>query len=143
MTLQERIKDDMVKAMKAKDQLKTGILRVVMSDFARIKTGADKKITDDQALKCIRTAYNGAEEMSHNPFHKSKSEAEMKVLESYLPTMLSEEHIEGIVSGVMRARGWNDMSCMGKLMGEVKKHPDGKRIDGKLASSIVKRLLSS
>jgi len=143
MTLQETVKDDMVKAMKAKDPFKVGILRVVMSDFSRIKknVGPDKKISDKQALQCIRASIKGAEDILDNPFHKTKSEKEIAILSAYLPVMLSEDQIEEIAKGLIKDNGFSSMREMGTLMGLVKGHPDGALIDGKLSSDIVKRLL--
>lgn len=129
MTVQEQIKMDMVNAMKSKDAMKTSLLRVVISEFNRI----GKVVSDEIAIKEIRRLCENAKIM--------KNDYEIEVLETYLPTMLTEDEIKLVVSEIVNINGFSSMKDMGKVMGELKKHAKSSQIDNNIASKIVKELL--
>lgn len=130
MNIQELVKKDIVKSMKAKTPDVTSVLRVVSGEFGRI----GKEVTDEQAIKVIRKMAENAKDQGNDD--------EAVILESYLPQMLSYDHIKVIVEGTIKARGFSGMKDMGKVMGAIKAHPNSNLIDGKISSKIVKELLS-
>lgn len=136
MTIQELIKKDIIKSMKAKTPEVTSVLRVVSGEFGRVlRDGVTvKEVTDDEAIKVIRKMTENAKEQGNT--------GEAVILEMYLPQMLSEDHIRVIVEGTIKARGFSGMKDMGKAMGSLKAHPNFSQIDGKISSKIVKELLS-
>lgn len=136
MTIQELIKKDTIKSMKAKTPDVTSVLRVISGEFSRVvRDGVTvKEVTDDEAIKVIRKMSETAKEQGNT--------GEAVILEMYLPQMLSEDHIRVIVEGTIKARGFSGMQDMGKVMGAIKQHPNSNLIDGKISSKIVKELLS-
>lgn len=130
MTIQEKIKADMIQSMKDKSSEKTSLLRVVMGEFGRI----GKEVSDEEAVKIIRKMSDNAAEL--------KNDFEVKELETYLPSMLGPNQIKVLVAGLINTHGFSGMKDMGKVMQEIKKLPAASQIDGKIASSIVKQLLN-
>lgn len=137
MTLQETIKNDLVVAMKSKNVETTSLLRVVLGEFStvasRMPNNTDKILSDDLAIKEIRRMYENAKLM--------QNQFEIDTLDKYLPKMLSEDDIKNIVSTIISENNISGMQNMGKIMMEIKKHPNSTMIDNKIASNIVKELL--
>ena len=68
-------------------------------------------------------------------------EQEMKIINSYLPKMMSDDSIKNIVKSVIESSGANSMADMGKVMPEVMKQGKG-LIDGKTAQKLVSEMLN-
>jgi len=66
---------------------------------------------------------------------------ELQFVESYLPSMMSEEEVRSLVENIISEVGAKQMSDFGKVMPQVMKKGAGK-VDGNVAQSIVKELLS-
>lgn len=137
MTLQETIKNDLVVAIKSKNVETTSLLRVVLGEFStvasRIPNNSEKVLSDDLALKEIRRMYENAKIM--------QNQFEIDTLDKYLPKMLSNDDIKYIVSKIISENNFSGVQNMGKVMMEIKKHPNSTMIDNKIASNIVKELL--
>jgi hypothetical protein len=137
MSLQETIKNDLVVAMKSKNVEITSLLRVVLGEFStvasRMPNNIDKVLSDDLAIKEIRRMYENAKLM--------QNQFEMDTLDKYLPKMLTEDDIKNIVSTIISENNISGIQNMGKVMMELKKHPNSNLIDNKIASNIVKELL--
>jgi uncharacterized protein len=130
MTLHEKINEDMISAMKSRDQETLNILRVVKGEFGRV----GKDLTDDQAIPIIRKMVENAKDLGNH--------GEIMILDKYLPQMLGENLITLLVNEIIQINGFSGIQDMGKVMGEIKKLPSAAQIDGKIASQIVKELLS-
>lgn len=130
MSLQSQIREDMVNAMKSRDTETVSLLRVVAGEFGRI----GKDLSDEEATKVIRKMVENAKELGNR--------GEVDILDKYLPQMLGEQQIKTLVGGIIQSNGFSGTQDMGKVMGEIKKHPAAAQIDGKIASQIVRELLS-
>ena len=130
MKVQNKIKQDMVSAMKNKETEKLGLLRVVMGEFSRI----GKEVDNEKAIKIIRNMYENAK--------IAGNEIEMKVLDSYLPQMYSEEKVRALVATIVLAHGYKTMKDLGGIMKALNNNPDALLIDKKYASAYAKELLS-
>lgn len=128
MTLQERIQNDMKTSMLNKDVERLSLLRVIKGEINR----EAKELSDDRIISIIRKMKENAEMMNN--------QNEIKILSEYLPTMLGEKQIETLILGIINKGGYNGMKDMGKVMAELKVY--GGQIDGKVASGMVRRLLS-
>lgn len=129
MTLQEKIKSDLKQSMINKDFEKRDLLRVLIGELNRI----DKNITDDNVIKIINKMVKNAEFMNNDK--------EIKILSEYLPQMLGEKQLEILIKGIINKNGYSTMKDMGKIMSELKQKY-GSTYDGKMASLIIKKLLS-
>lgn len=138
MKLQEQIKNDLVLAMKSKNIEIISLLRVVVSEFStvasRMENNTDKILSDEQALKEIRKMVQNAIECGNKN--------EVEILNKYLPSMFDENQIRIIIEKIISDNNITGAQNMGKVMGEIKKHPDASKIDNKIASTIVKELLN-
>ena len=130
MSLQTQIKEDMVNAMKSRNTEVVSLLRVVAGEFERIS----KDLSDEEATKVIRKMSENAKELGN--------QGEVDILDKYLPQMLGEGQIKVIVAGLINKHSFSGMQDMGKVMVEIKKLPTVAQIDGKVASQIVRELLS-
>ena len=130
MNLQKQIREDMLAAMKSRDTETVSLLRVVAGEFGRI----GKDLTNEQVIKVLKKMSENAKELGNLN--------EILILKKYLPEMLEEQQTRTIIGGIIQKNQYNSMKDMGKVMGTVKTHPMSTQIDGKLASRIVKELLS-
>lgn len=135
MTLQDRIKTDMVNAMKSKNKDVLGLLRVVTAEFPRCDYYKDvsKDLPDNEVIKILRKMSANAEEFGN--------QNEIDILEKYLPIMLDSNQIGFIVNDIIVTNSFSGMKDMGKVMGEIKKLTVASQIDGKISSKIVKEML--
>ena len=130
MSLQTRIREDMLNAMKSRDTETVSLLRVVGGEFGRVS----RDISDEEAIKIIRKMSENAKELGN--------QNEVDILDKYLPKMIGENQIRIIVGNIINEHGFTGMQDMGKVMGELKKLPTAAQIDGKIASKLVREMLS-
>lgn len=126
MDIQKKIKNDLKSAMINKDIVKRNILRVVIGEFNRI----DKEVSDDKALSIIKKMIINANE--------NKNYNEIEILNIYLPKQFTELELKTIITSIIDE---NNFINMGLVMKTLKDKYNG-QYDGKLASNIVKKLLS-
>lgn len=145
----DQISKDIIAAMKAKDKVRLEALRNIKKFFIEAKTapGANDELTDEQALKILaKLSKQGHEtaalfkEKGRDDLYEEE-EGQARVIDEYLPKQLSEEEIEVEVRKVIAETGATSMKDMGRVMGQASKAMAG-RADGKIISTIVKRLLA-
>jgi len=132
MSLQKQIRDDMVEAMKSKNRDVVELLRVVAGEFGR-KMNSSKELSDEEALKIIRKMSENAKELDNL--------GEVEILKKYLPQMFTEKKLKDIIDIIITENSFSGMKDMGKVMAELKQMPSASQVDGKLASTIIKRRL--
>ena len=133
MSLQSKLRQDMLVAMKSRDRDTVDLLRVAAGEFGReMNNGVE--LSDDRVLAILRKMKENAIELGND--------GEVVILDKYLPQMLGEMQIKTIVGGIIQKNGYSGMQDMGKVMGSLKTHPMAAQIDGKLSSTIVKELLT-
>lgn len=144
----EKIQSDMKEAMKSQDKNKTEALRLV---FAKIKdeginAGERDNISDEIALAVLkRRVKQGKDSISqYKEANRTdlveNEEKQLKVIESYLPAMMSEEDIEKIVIAKKEELGVTNQCKMGLLMGAVMKECNG-QADGNTVRTVVMKVL--
>jgi len=146
MSLLDTIQSDMYAAMKSGDKHKTGTLRVALSKLKDKKIEKREDLSDVEALKIIQNlvkqrkeAANIYKENGRNDLMENEN-AELEILNVYLPKMMSEDDLRVLVKKVVEETGASGLSDIGKVMPEVMKQSAGKA-DGKMAQSIVRELL--
>lgn len=155
MSLKEKIEADLKAAMKSKDQIASGALRMVVAAVknkeieergnGKLKVGDD--LDDAGVIKMISMLAKQRQE-SIDMFKKGgrddlvKKEAlELALLERYLPSQMSEADVEKIVSEAIKESGATGMKDIGAVMKLVMGKIAG-RADGKLVNEIVRRKLT-
>ena len=149
MALFEQISKDIMIAMKAHDKVRLEALRNIKKNFIEAKTapGSNDELTDDAALKILaKMAKQGKDAAAlyheqNRPDLAEEEEAQVKVIETYLPKQLSDEEVEKEVKSIIAGVGATSMRDMGKVMGAATKALAGKA-DGKKISELVKKLLA-
>ena len=146
MSLLDTIQSDMYAAMKSGDKHKTGTLRVALSTLKDKKIEKREDLTDVEALKIIQNLVKQRKEAAdiykengRNDLMENEN-AELEILNAYLPQMMSEDDLRVLVKKVVEETGASGLSDIGKVMPEVMKQSAGKA-DGKMAQSIVRELL--
>jgi uncharacterized protein YqeY len=150
MTIQEKIKEDMKSAMKAREEVKLSVLRSLISAFTNesitLGNKPNEPLSDENALKVINRASKQRKD-SIEQFEKggrpelAESEAEeLKVIEEYLPEMMSEEEITKVVEDKKAELGINSPEQFGQLIGAVMGELKGKA-DGGIVKKIVEESL--
>ena len=146
MKLLEKIINEMYLSMKSGDKTKANALRTLVSKLKDQQIKLRKDISDEEALKVIKTLVKQRRE-STKIFLKAgreelaeKENLEISILEKYLPKMISDDEIRVLVEGIVKEIGAKDFSDIGKVMPLVMKRGKGK-VDGKLANDILKELL--
>ena len=146
MSLFDTIQSDMYAAMKSGDKHKTGTLRVALSTLKDKKIEKREDLTDVEAIKIIQNLVKQRKEAAdiykengRNDLMKNEN-AELEILNAYLPQMMSEDDLRILVKKVVKETGSSSLSDIGKVMPQVMKQSAGKA-DGKMAQSIVRDLL--
>src|SRR6187549_3793719 len=103
MSLQEKIQGDIAEAMRAKDTLKLGVLRMMKSAIMNKKVEKMKELDEPEVLTVFNTLVKQRKD-SIDQFRKGgreelaqKEEAEIKVIESYLPAAASDDDIRSAI----------------------------------------------
>lgn len=147
--LKERIFKDLVEAMKKKEALRLDTLRLLKAEIMKFEVAGKAKVQaeDSDVLPLVTRLIKQRREAAEL-FRKGareemaqKEEAELKILEEYLPTQLTAGELEKIVRETMEQMGAKDKSTMGKLMGAVMGKVKG-QADGITVKTVVEKLLS-
>jgi uncharacterized protein YqeY len=148
MTLKECILADMTAAMKAKDAARTSTLRMLKAAIVnrQIEKGAD--LDEEEMLKLLRSQVKQRRD-SVEAYQKGsrqdlvdKEQAEIAVIESYLPQAASPEDIEQAVTAVIAESGATSLKDMGAVMKAAMARLADKNADGRTVSETVKMKLS-
>jgi uncharacterized protein YqeY len=151
MTIQTDIKEQMKEAMKAKDTVKLGVVRGLSSAFTNelVKLGKmpQDELSDEDALNVIRRAVKQRKDSIEQfvaggrPELADDEKAELAILETYLPAMMSKEDVMTIAKAKMAEMGVSNKSKAGMFMGALMKDLKGKA-DGDVVKEVVDSLLS-
>jgi uncharacterized protein len=149
MKLSERVDSDLKEAMRAKDVLRLGVLRMLKSALkygAIEKSGADSDLTDADATQVIRKQAKQRQdsiesfEKGGRPELAEKERAELAILNSYLPQQFSPEELSKAVRETISELGATSKAQMGAVMKALQQKVAG-RADGKALSQEVQRQL--
>lgn len=145
----DQISNDIKEAMKAKDKVRLETLRNIKKYFLEAKTapGANDTLNDDTAMKIMQKLVKQGKDtaalyVSQNRQDLADDElAQVAVIESYLPKMMTEAELEDAVKSIIAQVGATSMKDMGKVMGSATKILAGKA-EGAKISAMVKKLLA-
>jgi uncharacterized protein YqeY len=148
MSLQENVNEQLKTAMKAKDTVALESLRAIKTAIMMAQTQAGaKELTLADEIKLVQKLVKQRKD-SAEIFHQQgrvdlaePEEAQIKIIEQFLPEQLDEAAITAIVTGIIAKIGAAGMKDMGKVMGMASKEMAGKA-DGKTISTIVRQKLS-
>ncbi|MEM6907475.1 MAG: GatB/YqeY domain-containing protein [Pseudomonadota bacterium] len=149
--IRDDIKAATVTAMKAKEKARTATLRQIaakIKDRDIEQRTSTKDIDDDALVTSVLQKMAKQRRESIEMYEKggraelaANEQAELAVIEEFLPQMMSEEETKAAIDAIKSELGASSMQDMGKVMGELKNR-HGAVLDGKLASGLVKAALS-
>ncbi|HSU31606.1 MAG TPA: GatB/YqeY domain-containing protein [Bryobacteraceae bacterium] len=147
MSLLDTIQKDMIAAMKSKDEARLGAIRMVKAALKKHEIDSMKPLDEATEMQVMNTLIKQRRE-SADLFRKggreelaAKEEAEIKLIEAYLPSAPSEAELEAAVMGAIAETGANSPKQMGAVMKAAQSKLAGKRVDGKVLSEMVKKRL--
>jgi len=138
MSLLEQINADLKKAMLERDEVTRDTLRMVKSELLTLDN-PDELAVLSRAVKSRRDSIKSYLEGGRQDL-ADKEQAEIEVIERYLPKQLSEDEAREAISAIIEELGLSSKKELGKVMKEVKTRYPG-QIDGRMASSIAGQLL--
>ena len=147
MSLRDRLTEDLKLAMKARDQLRMDVIRMIKAAVLN-KEVEMKKDLDDAEMSRIMTTMIKQRKESVEQYEKgqraelaAKERQEILIIESYLPKALSTDELAQIVEAVIRETGASSAKDMGATMKAVMARLAGQPVDGKQVSDLVRSKL--
>jgi len=147
MLLKSQIQEDLTTSMKAREELKVSVLRMLKADIMKLEvSGIKKEATDEDIISIIQKQVKQRKD-SEEQFRAGgraemadKEAKEAEILLSYLPEQMSEEDVKKIVQETIKEIGATSKADMGKVMSAVMPKVKGKA-DGKIINKFVMELL--
>jgi hypothetical protein len=138
MALLEKIDADLKTAMLARDEVTRDTLRMIKSELLTLEN-PDELAVLSRAVKSRRESIKSYVEGGRQDL-ADKEQAEIEVIERYLPKQLSEGDAREAIIKIIEELGLSSKKDLGQAMREIKARYPG-QVDGKLASSIAAQLL--
>lgn len=148
MAFIDRISDDLTAAMRTRDQLRLGTLRMAKAALMNREVERGRPLDEGESLQVISSLIKQRRD-SFEQFDKAgrkdladKEQAEIVVLEAYLPPPMDAAELDRIVGEAISESNASSPKDMGKVMKAAMARLAGAQVDGKAVSDLVKRKLS-
>ena len=144
----DQISKDIVAAMKGREEARLDALRMIKTALKKHEVDAMKPLDEATELQILNTLIKQRKEASdmfrkgNRPELADKEDAELKLIESYMPSAPSEEEIDRAIAEAMAESGVTSLKQMGVVMKAAQAKLVGKRVDGKALSDRVRSKLS-
>jgi uncharacterized protein YqeY len=147
MSLKDRLTEDMQAAMRSGDKARLSVLRMALAGVKQREVDTRRPL-DDAAVQSVleRMIKQGKDSLTQ--FREggradlvAKEEAEIKVLQQYLPQQLTETELDNFITECIDAAGATSVKDLGKVMGVIKARAAG-RVDMSTVSARVRTLLT-
>jgi uncharacterized protein YqeY len=149
MSYLERIQTDLVTAMKAKDELRLSVLRMVKSALKLKEVDKMAPLTDMESMQILQTLVKQRKE-SVEQFTQGgrqdladKEAKEIGIIEEYLPAAPSDKDMERAIAEAVQETGADSLKQMGAVVKAARAKLEGKAIDGKVLSDKVRDTLTA
>ena len=142
MSLKERLKEEQKLAMRAKDKVRLGTIRMLLSAVKQIEID-DKVELDDDAVTAVIVKSVKQRKDSISQFEKADRDdladiekTELAILEEFLPQALTSEEIDAHIKQAIASSGAQGMQDMGKVMGLLQKDIQGRADMGQVSALV-------
>ena len=148
MSLAEKIQTDIVIAMKARDDFKLSVLRMVKAAMQLKEVEKMRKLDDPESVQLLQTILKQRKESidqftkGNRPELAEKESKEALIIEQYLPAAASSEEMNAAIEKAISETGASSMKQMGVVVKAAKAALEGKTVDGKALSDLVRQRLS-
>jgi uncharacterized protein YqeY len=145
--IKARITEAMKDAMRAREKERLGTIRLILAEFKKIEVDERIDIPDERAItildKMVKQRRESIKqyEAGGRPELAAAEQAEIEVIQNFLPAALSEAEISDIISKAIKETGATSMKEMGAVMNIARPQLMG-RADMGVVSQLVKKLLS-
>ena len=146
MPLKERITEDMKGAMRAGEKERLGTIRLALAAIKQREVDERITLDDGQVLAVLEKMIKQRKE-SITQFESggradlvAKEQAELAILQVYLPAQMSEAEIDALIAAAVASTGASSIKDMGKVMGIVKAQAQGKADMGAVSARIKQKL---
>jgi hypothetical protein len=149
LPLEEKLNEDMKSALKAGEQARLSVLRMLRSEILleKKKDAGIQILPDDRVIRAfgsyakkLRTAADEIAALGRNE-EADKLRAEIRIVQEYLPAAMSAEEAKALVAAVVAELGASSVKDLGRVMKEVQARAAG-RADGKSLSDLVRAALA-
>lgn len=146
--LTDRIKEEMKAAMKGGNKARLGVIRLMLAAFKQVEVDERITIDNERALVILDKMLKQRRESirqyteGHRPDLAAIEEAEILVIQDFMPQALTEAEIDAIVQDAVTESGATSIKDMGKVMGLLKPKMQG-RADMSVVSNKIKAALSA
>ena len=152
--LKKQLTDNLVSAIKTKNKESTNVIRLILAaikdkEIALRSEDKNKEITDEIIFSILKNMVKQRNESidlykkGNRPELVDKEKKEIDIIQKFLPKQLDDNFVKDICKEIIQKLNAKNMSGMGKVMAEIKKHKSSSQIDMANASSCVKIILSS
>jgi uncharacterized protein YqeY len=148
MALLDRIQSDMVAAMKSKEEARLGALRMIKTALKKHEIDSMKPLDENTEIQVLNTLMKQRREAAdmyrkgNRPDLADKEDAELRLIESYMPAAPSADEIDSAINSAIAETGVASLKQMGVVMKAAQAKLAGKRVDGKALSDKVRARLS-
>lgn len=147
MNIKERLQQDMIAALKAKDENRLRIIRLLRGSINKAEIDSRKEFSDDDVIGILISA--AKQHQDSIEAYKSggradlvaQETAELAVIREYLPQAMSTTELEAVVAETIRTTGATTIKDLGKVMGAVMAKVKG-RANGAEVQTIVRSQLT-
>jgi uncharacterized protein YqeY len=146
MSLEEKLNQDLKEAIKTKDETRKLVLRLALSAIKLATVEKQKELDDGEVLSVLQKEVKARQETITDAEKAERqdlveaAEAEMAILEEYLPEGLTPEELEALIKETIAEVGASSMADMGNVMKAVMPKVQG-RADGGKVNQLVRQLL--
>lgn len=147
MALLDQLQKDMAEAMKARDEARLAALRMMKAALMKEKVDSMKELDEAAELKVLNSLIKQRKDAADlyrqggRPELADKEEAEIRLIESYMPASATDEEMAAAVEAALAETGAASSKQMGQVIAAARAKLAGKRIDGKRLSDLVKSRL--
>jgi uncharacterized protein YqeY len=146
VSLKERITDDMKAAMRAGEKERLGVIRMITSAIKQREVDERIVLDDAQVLSVLEKMIKQRKESlvqfqaGNRQDLVDKESAEITLLETYMPSRLSDAEVDALIAEAVAATGASSIKDMGKVMGIIKAKAQGRADMGAVGAKIKAKL---
>lgn len=146
MQLKQKLHEDLRKAMKTKDEVKTRTLRLIISSIKTLEVEKMAEATDDDVFQILsketrkRVEAIEAYKKGGRGDLVNEEQRELEIIKSYMPEQLSEQELREMVENVIEETGSSSIKDLGRVMKVLMPRVKG-RADGKTVNNIAQKIL--
>jgi uncharacterized protein YqeY len=142
MSLKARLKEQQILAMRAKDKIRLGTIRMLLAAVKQIEIDNKVELIDDEVMAVVIKSVKQRKD-SIAQFEKAnridladKEKAELEILQEFLPQALTSDEVKTLIKQAIASSGASGMQDMGKVMGLLKKDIQGRADMGEVSALV-------